>query len=31
VPLAGLEAFQRVDAEFSNEWAHFDFCALHDL
>lgn len=31
VPLANLEAFQRVDDEFSNEWAHFDFHALHDL
>jgi hypothetical protein len=30
VPWADLEEFQRVDDEFSNEWAHFSFCAVHD-
>lgn len=30
LPRADLEEFPRVDEEFSNDWAHFTFCALHD-
>jgi hypothetical protein len=30
VPLADLEEFERVDDEFSNDWTHFRFYALHD-
>ncbi len=30
VPWADLEEFQRVDDEFSNDWGHFSFCAVHD-
>jgi hypothetical protein len=30
VPYADLEEFERVDDEFSNDWAHFSFCALRD-
>jgi hypothetical protein len=28
-PLTG-RALPRVDEEFSNDWAHFSFCAVHD-
>jgi hypothetical protein len=31
VPKLDNEEFVRVDDEFCNEWAHFDFYALHDL
>jgi hypothetical protein len=30
VPFADLGEFPRVDEEFSNDWAHFSFCAVHD-
>jgi hypothetical protein len=31
VPKSNSTNFERVDSEFENEWAHFDFHADHDL
>lgn len=31
VPKLELEPFERVDSKFANDWACFDFCALHDM
>jgi hypothetical protein len=31
VPKTNSAKFERVDDEFENEWAHFDFYAIHDL